>query len=91
MFKNEEKQYTEKFCEIYKEAAQSIESLEKHEMKDSILKQQVVEVKERILGLKSEFLNRLKGDFIHNYYDIEQARKSLLEARETFRCGKQTV
>lgn len=96
LFKKQEQYYSDNFSSLYNSTVESLNELQE-QLKDDkkasegndrnlyflkLIEEKVCKIKSNNQNFNMEFLNLVKGESNHSYYDIEQAKKTILEVQQ---------
>lgn len=102
LFKKQELHYSESFSCLYESTVENLNNLQKQLQEDKktsegndrnlyffkLIEEKMCKTQSHNENLNMEFLNLVKGEYNHSYYDIEQAKKSILEVQEKVENSK---
>lgn len=87
LYEKEEEKYIETYTNLYENLKSKLTQLKKENQDEKI----IIKIDEKMKEyetFKTHFINLVKGDYAHSYYDIDQAEKSILEVKNTFDQNK---
>ncbi|KAL6927695.1 hypothetical protein ACO0SA_004318 [Hanseniaspora valbyensis] len=87
LYEREEEKYIETYSSLYEKLESKLNQLKK-ESQDEQIKERIDDKMKEYETFKTNFINLVKGDYAHSYYDIDQAEKSILEVKNTFDQNK---